>query len=101
MILSHAGPAPTERLGTRATFVLTQARRGNTWSASDFIVDANSLSISIFTPANSIVGPYSLKIEIARGPGLGHVTHPVGTFILLFNPWSAGTTYTGCNGNAL
>ncbi|XP_004609843.3 protein-glutamine gamma-glutamyltransferase Z [Sorex araneus] len=87
--VAETGPAPTERLGTRVTFVLTQARRGNVWAASDFIVDHNSLSVSMFTPANAIIGPYSLKIETAGGPGLSPVTYPLGTFILLFNPWSA------------
>ena len=91
VILSHTGPAPMELLGTRATFSLTQARKGNVWSASDFTTDTNSLLVSFFTPASAVIGPYTLKIEISQGQGHS-VAHPVGTFILLFNPWNAGMT---------
>lgn len=91
VILSHTGPAPMELLGTRATFSLTQARKGNVWSAFDFTIDTNSLIVSLFTPANAVIGPYSLKIEISQDQGHS-VAHPLGTFILLFNPWNAGMT---------
>lgn len=90
VILSYTGPAPTKLSGTRATFGLTQARQGNAWSASDFTIDSNSLFVSLFTPASAVIGPYTLKIDISQGQGYS-MTHPVGTFILLFNPWSAGT----------
>ncbi|XP_030176039.1 protein-glutamine gamma-glutamyltransferase Z [Lynx canadensis] len=86
--VAETGPAPTELLGTRATFSLTQARQGNVWSASDFTIDTNSLFVSLFTPSNAVIGPYTLKIEISQGQGHS-VTHPLGTFILLFNPWNA------------
>lgn len=88
--LSYTGPAPMELLGTRATFPLTQARRGNVWSAFDFTVDSNSLLVSFFTPANAVIGSYTLKIALSQGQD-SIVTYPLGTFILLFNPWSAGT----------
>ncbi|KAG5198273.1 hypothetical protein MJG53_012894 [Ovis ammon polii x Ovis aries] len=86
--VAETGPAPKELLGTRATFLLTQARQGNGWSASDFTVHANSLYVSLFTPPSAVIGPYSLKMEISQGPSHS-TTHPLGTFILLFNPWSA------------
>ena len=91
VFLSYAGPAPKELLGTRATFLLTQDRQGNGWSASDFTVHANSLDVSLFTPPSAVIGSYSLKMEISQGPSHS-TTHPLGTFILLFNPWSAGIT---------
>ena len=93
LFLSYTGPAPKELLGTRATFLLTQARQGNGWSASDFTVQANSLFVSLFTPPSAVIGPYSLKMEISQDPSHS-TTHPLGTFILLFNPWSAGITYS-------
>ncbi|XP_006883273.1 PREDICTED: protein-glutamine gamma-glutamyltransferase Z [Elephantulus edwardii] len=83
----ETGPEPTELLGTRAKFVLTQAQHGNVWSASNFIADQNSLQVSLFTPASAVIGPYTLKIQISQDHGHS-VTHLVGTFILLFNPWS-------------
>ncbi|KAF5925503.1 hypothetical protein HPG69_001950 [Diceros bicornis minor] len=86
--VAETGPAPMELLGTRATFSLTQARQGNAWSASDFTIDSNSFSVSLFTPANAVIGSYTLKIEISQGQGHSS-THLLGTFILLFNPWSA------------
>ncbi|XP_072818684.1 protein-glutamine gamma-glutamyltransferase Z isoform X1 [Vicugna pacos] len=86
--IAETGPEPTELLGTRATFLLTSARQGNVWSASDFTIDANSLSVSLFTPASAVIGPYTLKIKISQGQGHS-LTHLLGTFILLFNPWSA------------
>ncbi|XP_066130242.1 protein-glutamine gamma-glutamyltransferase Z [Saccopteryx bilineata] len=85
--VAETGPAPTELPRTRATFSLTQTQQGNVWSASDFTVNSNSLSVALFTPASAIIGSYSLKIELSQGQGYS-VTYPVGTFILLFNPWS-------------
>ncbi|XP_039744474.1 protein-glutamine gamma-glutamyltransferase Z [Pteropus medius] len=86
--VAETGPTPMELLGTRATFPLTQARQGNVWSASDFTVDSNSLLVSLFTPADAVIGSYTLKIDISQRQD--HIlTHPLGTFILLFNPWSA------------
>lgn len=86
--VAETGPAPKELLGTRATFLLTQDRQGKGWSASDFTVHANSLDVSLFTPPSAVIGSYSLKMEISQGPSHS-TTHPLGTFILLFNPWSA------------
>ncbi|XP_058146079.1 protein-glutamine gamma-glutamyltransferase Z [Dasypus novemcinctus] len=86
--VAETGPEPTELLGTRATFLLAQDGRGNVWSASDFIIDLNSLQVSLFTPASAVIGPYTLKMEISQGRGPG-MTYLLGTFILLFNPWSA------------
>ncbi|XP_059039394.1 protein-glutamine gamma-glutamyltransferase Z [Mustela lutreola] len=86
--VAETGPAPKELLGTRATFSLTQARKGNVWSAFDFTIDTNSLLVALFTPANAVIGPYTLKLEISQGQSHS-VVHPLGTFILLFNPWNA------------
>ncbi|KAI5936869.1 protein-glutamine gamma-glutamyltransferase Z [Manis javanica] len=88
IFVAETGPEPTELLGTRATFALTQARQGNVWSAADFTIDSSSLYVSFFTPTNAVIGPYTLKIEISRSQG-PRMVYPLGTFILLFNPWSA------------
>ncbi|XP_006831948.1 PREDICTED: protein-glutamine gamma-glutamyltransferase Z [Chrysochloris asiatica] len=85
--VAETGPEPMELLGTRATFVLTQVQHGNVWSAFDFTINLNSIQVSLFTPANAIIGPYTLKIQISQGQGHS-VTYLVGTFILLFNPWN-------------
>ncbi|XP_076983781.1 protein-glutamine gamma-glutamyltransferase Z isoform X1 [Tamandua tetradactyla] len=86
--VAETGPEPSELLGTRATFLPTPAQHGNVWSASDFTVDLNSLQVSLFTPASAAIGPYILTVVISQGRGPG-VTYLLGTFILLFNPWSA------------
>ncbi|KAM7327480.1 protein-glutamine gamma-glutamyltransferase Z [Alexandromys fortis] len=83
----ETGPEPSELLGTRATFLLTQSQTGNVWSASDFTADSNSLQVSIFIPASAVIGHYTLQLEISQDQGPG-VTYPLGNFILLFNPWS-------------
>ncbi|XP_075388413.1 protein-glutamine gamma-glutamyltransferase Z [Tenrec ecaudatus] len=85
--VAETGPEPTELLGTRATFSLTQAQQGNAWSAFDFTPNRNSLQVSLFTPANAVIGPYTLRIQLSQGGG-HRVTYLVGTFCLLFNPWS-------------
>ncbi|KAM5339547.1 protein-glutamine gamma-glutamyltransferase Z isoform 2-T2 [Glossophaga mutica] len=85
--IAETGPAPMELSGTRATFSLTQTRQGNVWSASDFTIDSNLLSVSLFTPSNAVIGSYTLKIETSQGQGYSS-THSLGTFFLLFNPWS-------------
>ncbi|XP_004861729.1 protein-glutamine gamma-glutamyltransferase Z [Heterocephalus glaber] len=85
--VAETGPEPSELLGTRATFFLTQAQHGDVWSVSDFSADSTSLHVSLFTPASAAIGHYTLSTEIAQGQG-HRVTYPLGTFILLFNPWS-------------
>ncbi|XP_062060740.1 protein-glutamine gamma-glutamyltransferase Z [Lepus europaeus] len=84
----ETGPEPTELLGTRATFPLTQAPRGNVWRVSDFAIDSSFLQVSLSSPANAVIGHYTLKIELSQSQG-HRVTSPLGTFTLLFNPWSA------------
>ncbi|XP_010623119.1 protein-glutamine gamma-glutamyltransferase Z [Fukomys damarensis] len=85
--VAETGPEPSELLGTRATFFLTQAQRRDVWSVSDFSADSTSLHVSLFTPASAVIGHYTLRIEIAQHQG-HRMTYPLGTFILLFNPWS-------------
>ncbi|XP_008057826.1 protein-glutamine gamma-glutamyltransferase Z [Carlito syrichta] len=86
--VAETGPEPSELLGTRGTFLLTKVHHGDVWSASDFTTDSSSLQVSLFTPTNAVIGPYSLTLEISQGQGHS-VTYPLGTFILLFNPWNA------------
>ncbi|XP_007933514.1 protein-glutamine gamma-glutamyltransferase Z [Orycteropus afer afer] len=86
--MAETGPEPLELLGTRATFLLKSAQHGNVWRVSDFTIDLNSLQVSLFTPANAVIGPYMLKIQTSQGQG-HNMSYLVGTFILLFNPWSA------------
>nr|XP_021505554.1 protein-glutamine gamma-glutamyltransferase Z [Meriones unguiculatus] len=85
--VAETGPEPTELLRTRATFLLSQTRHGNVWSASDFTINSSSLQVWIFSPASAVIGQYTLKTEISWGQGPG-VTYPLGNFILLFNPWT-------------
>ncbi|XP_041535164.1 protein-glutamine gamma-glutamyltransferase Z [Microtus oregoni] len=85
--VAETGPEPSELLGTRATFLLTQTQTGSVWSASDFTADSNSLQVSVFSPASAVIGHYTLQLEISQDQGPG-VTYPLGNFILLFNPWS-------------
>ncbi|KAM4828967.1 protein-glutamine gamma-glutamyltransferase Z, partial [Thomomys bottae] len=87
IFVAETGPEPTELLGMRATFPLTQTQPGNVWSASDFIIDSNALQVSIFSSASAVIGHYTLKIAISQSQGHS-VTYPLGAFILLFNPWS-------------
>nr|XP_020013015.1 protein-glutamine gamma-glutamyltransferase Z [Castor canadensis] len=86
--VTETGPKPTELLGTRASFLLSQPQPGNVWSASEFTMDSNSLQVSIFTPANAVIGYYTLKMDLAQSQHHS-VTYPLGNFILLFNPWSS------------
>ncbi|XP_063106253.1 protein-glutamine gamma-glutamyltransferase Z isoform X1 [Cavia porcellus] len=85
--VAETGPEPSELLGTRARFFLTQAQHGNVWNVSDFTVDSISLQVSLFTPASAAIGHYTLRMEIAQSQGHS-LTYLLGTFILLFNPWS-------------
>ncbi|XP_023370027.1 protein-glutamine gamma-glutamyltransferase Z [Otolemur garnettii] len=85
--VAETGPEPSELLGTRAVFSLSQTWHASVWGASDYTTDSSSLQVSIFTPANAVIGHYTLKIATSQGQGHS-VTYPLGTFILLFNPWS-------------
>uniref|UniRef100_H0WUI3 Protein-glutamine gamma-glutamyltransferase 2 n=1 Tax=Otolemur garnettii TaxID=30611 RepID=H0WUI3_OTOGA len=82
------GPAPSQELGTKARFSLSEALEETAWSAS--VVNQDSaLSLKINSPANAPIGLYRLTLEISSSEGSGLVgsSHTLGHFTLLFNAW--------------
>uniref|UniRef100_A0A8C9BFV5 Transglutaminase 7 n=1 Tax=Phocoena sinus TaxID=42100 RepID=A0A8C9BFV5_PHOSS len=67
--------------GTDYIIFVAETDEPPTELASDFTIHTNSLFVSLFTPANAVIGPYTLKTDISQGPGHS-TTHPLGTFIL-------------------
>ncbi|XP_039719841.1 protein-glutamine gamma-glutamyltransferase E [Pteropus medius] len=75
------GPYPSESARTKAVFPLSNGTSGDSWSAQLVSQNNNTLTISIFSPANAPIGWYTLNIQINK------YTLKLGMFILLFNPW--------------
>ncbi|XP_047627410.1 protein-glutamine gamma-glutamyltransferase E [Phacochoerus africanus] len=80
------GPSPSESAKTKAVFPLSNETRSSGWHAQLLSRRDNVLAISIFSPASAPIGRYELSIRISsQGKDS---TLKLGTFILLFNPWS-------------
>ncbi|XP_048354860.1 protein-glutamine gamma-glutamyltransferase E-like isoform X1 [Sphaerodactylus townsendi] len=72
---------------TRVAFSVTRAHNG-AWSAVQTSSDASSVTVSISSPANAIIGRYNLSVRAGSGSTTPHTT--LGTLALLFNPWLQG-----------
>ncbi|XP_053429950.1 protein-glutamine gamma-glutamyltransferase 2 [Nycticebus coucang] len=79
------GPAPSQEVGTKARFRLSEALEENAWSASVVKQENSILSLQINSPANAPIGLYRLTLEISSG--LQGSSHVLGHFTLLFNAW--------------
>ncbi|XP_075427317.1 protein-glutamine gamma-glutamyltransferase 5-like [Ascaphus truei] len=77
----ETGPKPSVDSGTKTTFSLDRRCTDNGWSASIIYNDAKSVGISISSPPSAVIGRYTLKLQLVN------ISHNLGEFILLFNPW--------------
>ncbi|CAM2102156.1 protein-glutamine gamma-glutamyltransferase E [Caretta caretta] len=85
---AETGPQPSLQAKTQAVFDISSTASNSTWSAVQQSTNSSSVSISISSPANAAIGRYKLSVQPASGGRASHRT--LGTFVLLFNPWSSG-----------
>ncbi|KAL8179824.1 UNVERIFIED_CONTAM: hypothetical protein K2H54_073266 [Gekko kuhli] len=83
----ETGPTPALQAKTRVAFAVTRTPRSGSWSGIQTASDAGSVTISISSPPNAIIGRYALSVT--TGSGSSAPATSLGTFALLFNPWLA------------
>uniref|UniRef100_A0A8D0F5W6 protein-glutamine gamma-glutamyltransferase n=1 Tax=Strix occidentalis caurina TaxID=311401 RepID=A0A8D0F5W6_STROC len=66
----------------------TNAAFKESWSAVLQSTSSNSVSISISSPPNAVIGRYKLSVQTTSSGSSSPAS--LGTFVLLFNPWSSG-----------
>uniref|UniRef100_A0ACB8EFS9 Uncharacterized protein n=1 Tax=Sphaerodactylus townsendi TaxID=933632 RepID=A0ACB8EFS9_9SAUR len=84
----ETGATPVLQAQTRVAFTTTQALQYGTWCAVQTSSDANSVTVSISSPANAIIGRYNLSVRAGSGSSAPDTS--LGTLVLLFNPWLTG-----------
>ncbi|XP_016000437.1 erythrocyte membrane protein band 4.2 isoform X1 [Rousettus aegyptiacus] len=81
-LITQTGEHPSKANRTQATFPISRLGDRKWWSAVVEERDAECWTISMTTPADAIIGRYSLLLQVSgRKPCL------LGQFTLLFNPW--------------
>ncbi|XP_006831949.1 PREDICTED: erythrocyte membrane protein band 4.2 [Chrysochloris asiatica] len=82
-LVAQTGEQPSKDNRTKVTFPISSLGDQKWWSAMVKERDAQSWTIAVTTPADAIIGYYSLLLQVS-----GKKKHPLGQFILLFNPWN-------------
>ncbi|KAM9285135.1 protein-glutamine gamma-glutamyltransferase E-like [Morus bassanus] len=86
--IAETGPKPSKLTKTQATFGISSTVSKESWSAVLQSTSSNSVSISIYSPPNAVIGRYKLSVQ---SPSSGSSSPAkLGTFVLIFNPWSSG-----------
>uniref|UniRef100_A0A8C3JGG9 protein-glutamine gamma-glutamyltransferase n=1 Tax=Calidris pygmaea TaxID=425635 RepID=A0A8C3JGG9_9CHAR len=83
--ITETGPRPSKLNRTQATFGVSSTVSKDSWSAVLQSTSSNSVSISISSPPNAVIGRYKLSVQSGSSSPTS-----LGTFVLLFNPWSSG-----------
>ncbi|KFQ74496.1 Protein-glutamine gamma-glutamyltransferase E, partial [Phoenicopterus ruber ruber] len=86
--IAETGPEPSKRAKTQATFGISSTVSKENWSAVLQSTSSNSVSISISSPPNAVIGRYKLSVQSTSSGSSSPAS--LGTFVLLFNPWSSG-----------
>ncbi|XP_023590971.1 protein 4.2 isoform X1 [Trichechus manatus latirostris] len=82
VFIAQTGEQPSMANRTQAIFDISSLRNQKQWSVDVEERDDQSWTISVTTPADAIIGKYSLLLQVLDK------THSLGQFTLLFNPWS-------------
>ncbi|XP_075577065.1 protein-glutamine gamma-glutamyltransferase E [Pelecanus crispus] len=86
--IAETGPNPSKLAKTQATFGISSTASKENWSAVLQSTSSNSVSISISSPPNAVIGRYKLSVQSTSSGSSSPAS--LGTFVLLFNPWSSG-----------
>ncbi|KAM6341158.1 protein-glutamine gamma-glutamyltransferase E-like [Alca torda] len=84
----ETGPKPSKQTRTQAVFGISSTVSKESWSAVLQSTSSNSVSISISSPPNAVIGRYKLSVQSTSRDSSSSAS--LGTFVLLFNPWSSG-----------
>ncbi|NXG72059.1 TGM3 glutamyltransferase, partial [Baryphthengus martii] len=86
--IAETGPEPSKLAKTQATFGISSMVSKESWSAVLQSTSSNSVSISISSPPNAVIGRYKLSVQNTSSGNSSPAN--LGSFVLLFNPWSSG-----------
>ncbi|XP_036592284.1 protein 4.2 [Trichosurus vulpecula] len=81
-LVAQTGKQPSKTNRTKVKFPITSQGNPKWWSAAVESRDFQSWTVSVTTPADAIIGHYSLLLQVSR-----RTQYPLGHFTLLFNPW--------------
>ncbi|XP_027725841.1 erythrocyte membrane protein band 4.2 isoform X2 [Vombatus ursinus] len=81
-LVAQTGKQPSKTNKTKVKFPITSQGNPKWWSAAVEDRDFCSWTISVTTPADAIIGHYSLLLRASR-----RTEYLLGHFTLLFNPW--------------
>uniref|UniRef100_A0A8C5IBH3 protein-glutamine gamma-glutamyltransferase n=1 Tax=Junco hyemalis TaxID=40217 RepID=A0A8C5IBH3_JUNHY len=85
IFIAETGPKPSKATKTLATFDISSTASKEGWGAVVQSSSASSVSISISSPHNAVIGRYRLSVQSGSSS-----PQSLGTFVLLFNPWASG-----------
>ncbi|XP_054849612.1 protein-glutamine gamma-glutamyltransferase E-like isoform X2 [Eublepharis macularius] len=86
-LIAETDANPDLQAKTRMAFAVSNTLSSSSWSAVQTSTDARSVSVSISSPPNAIVGRY--KLSMTTSSGSSRPDRSLGTVVLLFNPWLA------------
>ncbi|XP_007173646.1 protein 4.2 [Balaenoptera acutorostrata] len=81
VLIAQTGEQPSKANRTQATFSISSLGDRKWWSAMVEERDDQSWTISVTTPADAVIGHYSLLLQVSGRKQC------LGQFTLLFNPW--------------
>ncbi|KAB0392968.1 hypothetical protein E2I00_019861 [Balaenoptera physalus] len=81
VLIAQTGEQPSKTNRTQATFSISSLGDQKWWSAMVEERDDQSWTISVTTPADAVIGHYSLLLQVSGRKQC------LGQFTLLFNPW--------------
>ncbi|KAK2492212.1 hypothetical protein MC885_003391 [Smutsia gigantea] len=79
------GPQASETLRTKAIFQTSELEVGKSWTATKEAHAGSTLSVSLTSPPDAVIGRYLLSTRISSRRK--HSDRKLGEFVLLFNPW--------------
>ncbi|XP_008845065.1 erythrocyte membrane protein band 4.2 [Nannospalax galili] len=82
-LIAQTGDQPSKTNKTRAIFPISSLGDQKGWSARVEERGAQYWTISVTTPADAVIGYYSLLLRVS-----GRRQYTLGQFTLLFNPWN-------------
>nr|XP_040131355.1 protein-glutamine gamma-glutamyltransferase 6 [Ictidomys tridecemlineatus] len=81
----ETGPKASEALHTKAVFQTAELEGGDVWTAVKESQTENSMSVSLASPPDAVIGRYQLSARASSRRR--HSDRKLGEFVLLFNPW--------------
>ncbi|XP_057560060.1 protein-glutamine gamma-glutamyltransferase 6 [Hippopotamus amphibius kiboko] len=81
----ETGPKASEALHTKAVLQTSELEGSNAWTAVKEAQMENTMTISLASPPNAVIGRYQLSARLSSRRK--HSDRKLGEFVLLFNPW--------------